>query len=179
MRLLIRDVLTYSELASVGDAFENVDLYIILQQILSDFELLIEQKQAQVSIGPLPTLVAIPSQMQQLFGNLLSNALKYAKENEPPRIEISATRQDDYWHIQVSDSGIGFPMSHATQIFNIFQRLHNKKAYSGTGIGLAICQKIVENHGGSIHAVSETNQGATFHILLPANSEIPITLLNP
>jgi light-regulated signal transduction histidine kinase (bacteriophytochrome) len=145
-----------------------VELNTVIGNVLGDLDLLIEQKGARITVGQLPALIAIPLQMQQLFSNLVTNALKYAKTDLSPQIDIHATLQKDRWHISVSDNGIGFPPSHAKQIFNIFQRLHRKHEYSGTGIGLAICQRIVENHNGEIYAESESNLGATFHMLFPA-----------
>lgn len=169
MRQLIKDILTYSQLSPTGQLFEPTDLQAIIQNVLGDFDLQIEQEHAQIIVGPLPTLPAIPQQMQQLFSNLISNALKYAKENVPPRIRITAELNDHRYHIQVSDNGIGFAPNQAKIIFNIFQRLHQHNQYSGTGIGLAICQKIIENHHGEIYADSHPDEGAVFHILLPGN----------
>jgi PAS domain S-box-containing protein len=171
MRMLISDILTYSELSQTPNQFESVDLNAVIQNVLGDLDLLIEQKQAQINVDQLPSLNAMSQQMQQLFSNLISNSLKYAKAHPSPQINISSTREKDNWHIRVSDNGIGFLPSQAKAIFNIFQRLHRKHEYTGTGIGLAICQRIVENHHGEIFAVSEPNEGATFHILLPANTQ--------
>jgi hypothetical protein len=109
--------------------------------------------------------------MSQLFGNLLSNALKFARTDIRPVITITAVAgsQEGYYHIEVKDNGIGFHQHHAEQIFSIFQRLHKKTDYSGTGIGLAMCKKIAQNHRGDIYATANPGSGATFHILLPAN----------
>jgi signal transduction histidine kinase len=165
---LIRDVLAYSELSDAAPTFEPVDLQQILYEVQSEFELLIEQKGARISYTGLPIIAGIPMQMTQLFGNLLSNALKYAKVDIPPIVAITSQTEGHFWHIQVTDNGIGFDPKHAGQIFSIFQRLHRKNEYSGTGIGLALCKKIIQNHHGEIYATSEPGQGSTFHILLPA-----------
>jgi PAS domain S-box-containing protein len=169
MRLLVRDILAYSEVSESAPAFERVDLNRVMHGVLQEFELLIEQKQAHISVSDLPTLTAIPLQMQQLFANLVSNALKYAKADIPSMISIAADLEGAFWHIRVTDNGIGFAPEHAQQIFSIFQRLHKKTDYSGTGIGLAICQKIAKNHHGQIYAASQPGEGATFHVLLPAS----------
>jgi signal transduction histidine kinase len=167
MGLLVRDILAFSELSESGPTLEMVDLGQIASEILEEFDLLIEEKQARISVGSLPILSAIPLQMQQLFGNLISNALKYAKTDVPPMIDITADREGERWHIRFADNGIGFAPEHAQQIFSIFQRLHRKSEYSGTGIGLAICQKIAQNHRGDIYATGKPGAGATFHVLLP------------
>jgi signal transduction histidine kinase len=167
MQTLIRDVLNYSVLSRTSNALEPVDLNQVLKDILAEFDLLIEQKQAQIRYPSLPTIDAVPLQMTQLFGNLLSNALKYNRPGNPPVITITCHLEDTQYHIDISDNGIGFAQEHAEQIFSIFKRLHRKTEYSGTGIGLAMCKKIVENHHGNIFARSQPGQGATFHLVLP------------
>jgi signal transduction histidine kinase len=167
MQVLIRDILAYSEVSKQSPIFEPVDLQAIVQGVLSEFDLLIEQTGAHIACTNLPVIDAIPLQMVQLFGNLLSNALKYIKAGVTPVITITATTEGTNSHIQVRDNGIGFEQQYAGQIFSIFQRLHRKAQYSGTGIGLALCKKIVENHGGQIFATSSPGEGANFHIVLP------------
>lgn len=183
MLLLIRDVLAFSQLSRDSDLVRYTDLGVIIENIVDDLELLIEQKYATVTYGKLPVVEAAPLQMSQLFGNLISNALKFTRVDCDPEISISvqALGQDalsaypmldnrcTYYHIQVSDNGIGFDQHYAEQIFEIFQRLHGKKEFEGTGIGLAMCKKILQNHHGHIYATSEEGQGATFHILIPEN----------
>jgi signal transduction histidine kinase len=171
MMTLIRDVLSYSELSKQAPAFESVDLGVVIQDVKTELELLIEQKGADIGVDGLPILEAIPLQMFQLFGNLLSNALKYSRQAVPPVIRISAQSEGGYCHIQVSDNGIGFEQEYAEQIFSIFQRLHRKTEYTGTGIGLAMCKKIAENHHGDIYASGVPGRGATFHIILPEKQE--------
>ncbi len=177
---LIRDVLSFSELSKEHQTFEAVDLNEIVIGVLSDFDLFIEQKNASVTYGELPVIEAIPLQMSQLFSNLISNSIKYSREGINPVIDISVTELSEqealkhgiseagaYCKLEFQDNGIGFDQEHASRIFHIFQRLHGKTEYTGTGIGLAICKKIAENHYGKIYAVAESQKGALFVILLP------------
>ncbi len=180
MSKLIRDVLTYSEVGSDNKGFSEVNLDSLVQEILSDYEWKINKKKADVQLGHLPKLEASPLQMQQLFSNLVSNALKYAHTGRPLIVKIGVVDMTDeekknehvrkgvdYVKIQVRDTGIGFKEEYKNRIFNIFQRLHLKSEYEGTGIGLAICNKIVENHQGWIHADGSTEEGAVFNVILP------------
>ncbi len=183
MTNLIRDVLAYSRIKEEPHAFEKVDLNKIIEILKIDFELQIEETKATIEILDLPIIDAIPSQMTQLFGNLLSNSLKYHKDGVKPVIKIFASiaklekvakrlvldKHKTYYHIQFSDNGIGFDKDHVERIFRIFQRLHGKTEFEGTGIGLAICNRIVQNHKGHISAAVGENGGATFDILLPEN----------
>jgi signal transduction histidine kinase len=122
----------------------------------------------RIEIGEMPVVHAIPYQINQLFTNLLSNAVKFSRRNDNPVIRVDATRRNGYHIICVRDNGIGFPREHKDQIFEVFRRLHDRSEYEGTGIGLAICKKIVENHHGRITAESKPGEGATFTIFLPA-----------
>ncbi|WP_194139510.1 PAS domain S-box protein [Flavobacterium hungaricum] len=180
MENLIKDVLQFSRLSESERKFELVDLNTIILETLGDFELVIEQKNAVIQSDVLPEIEAIPLQMTQLFGNLISNALKYSKADIPPLIAIrlkplceseksglSATSDADFFKIEISDNGIGFPQQHAEQIFNIFKRLHGSDQFAGTGIGLAMCRKILQNHSGMITAVSEEGLGTTFTMIMP------------
>jgi len=171
MKILIRDVLVYSQVSDQHSLFEFVNLQQIVEDLQNEFDLLIEQKQATLHFHNLPTIRAIPPQMSQLFGNLLSNALKYNRADVPLEINIHAEREGDEYHILFSDNGIGFDQQYAEQIFHIFQRLHHKTEYTGTGIGLALCKKIAENHGGDISASGAIGKGATFHIRLPISEK--------
>ncbi len=178
---LIKDLLEYSYLINHEKLFELTDLNIILKNVLSDFELLIDQKKASIQATRLPIINAVPLQMNQLFYNLISNSLKFAKENEPSSIRITSSILSEtqmtkypllnpsfrYSEIILEDNGIGFDQKYETQIFTIFQRLHDKASYKGTGIGLALCKKIVENHHGEIFVKAKEDKGATFHIILP------------
>jgi len=180
MQALIKDVLTYSELGKAATAFEPVDLNKTLEGILSDFDLLIEQKEAIIKSDKLPVIEAIPLQMSQLIGNLISNSLKFARKDTKPVItitvqqlppdEITAYSLDpsvNYTGIQFKDNGIGFKEEYADKIFSIFQRLHGKSEYEGTGIGLAMCKKIALNHNGELNARGSSDNGAVFNIILP------------
>ncbi len=182
MQTLIFDILQFSQLSKEREKFEWVDLNEVVKEVLGDYELLIEQKGALVVIDPLPRLEVIPLQISQLFTNLISNALKFKSVDRELKIHVSVRvlpasdaalyheldTAQRYYEIVVSDNGIGFSQEYAKQIFVIFQRLHNRSRYEGTGIGLALCKKIVLNHSGLIFAHSQPDHGATFTILLPA-----------
>jgi len=181
MRTLIQDLLEFSYLNNHEGLFISTDLNIIMKNILMDFELLIEQKKVDITFEMLPVVSAIPLQMNQLFYNLISNALKFSSVTISPAINITAHEltqaQIDgyptlnpslpYFEIIIKDNGIGFEQKYEQQIFTIFQRLHNNDVYIGTGIGLAISKKIIENHSGEIFAKAKKNKGAAFHIILP------------
>ena len=158
-----------SELSRQSPVFEPVNLQTIVGEVQAEFELLIEQKAARLLYQDLPTLDAIPLQMTQLFSNLISNALKYIHPDKAPLITITAGIENGQVHIEVRDNGIGFDQQYADRIFSIFQRLHRKTEYSGTGIGLAMCRRIAQNHQGAIYATSEPGQGSTFHVVLPVH----------
>lgn len=178
MSVLINDLLDYSRL-SVSALFQPTDLNEILNEVLSDFEYLINDKKAVIQCTPLCTIDAVPSQMRQIFQNLISNALKFSREGVPTIISIKCERiaakhidsepaaEGDYCRIEVSDNGIGFDESHIDKLFIIFQRLHTRATYEGTGIGLAIAKKIVDKHNGLIAARSKEHQGASFILVLP------------
>ncbi|PUZ24414.1 hypothetical protein GA0116948_10510 [Chitinophaga costaii] len=180
MLALIKELLTYAALADEQPGFARVSLQQVMEGVCADFDLLIEQKNAQVQVQALPEIEAVALQMTQLFGNLLSNALKYTRPAVQPVISITAVETDGrvwfpeaaagtcYYRVEVKDNGIGFSQEHAARIFEIFQRLHGKADFEGTGIGLAICQKIVLNHHGVIFAQSEEGVGSRFVLVLPA-----------
>ena len=181
MTSLIRDILGYSQLSKDSEVFSKTNLNDIFHGVLSDFELIIEQKNVMLTIDDMPVIEAIPLQMTQLFGNLISNSIKYSREEVAPVITVSvslATPDElnkyhlssacEYYKINFKDNGIGFKQDYAHQIFNIFQRLHSKNEYWGTGIGLAMCKKIVQNHNGDIFAFSNEGEGAHFVVYLPA-----------
>ena len=184
MQNLISDVLKFSLLSKEREKFEETDLNIILQNIVNDFELLIEQKNAVIEINELPVIEAIGLQMGQLFTNLLSNALKFGSKGSQLKITITANMLSKnelkenginsnaiFYKIEFKDNGIGFEQENAEKIFTIFQRLHGRAEYEGTGIGLAMCKKIVENHHGFIKAQSSLNNGAAFTIILPQKQD--------
>lgn len=180
MRLLIDNLLEFSRTSRHNDPLQKVNLTDILREVLTDLELKIEETNAKIQHSPLPSIICYHTQMKQLFTNLLSNAIKFRKPGEPPVINISSEEVTDkekgdrllvqdrtYYKIIVSDSGIGFEPEYSYKIFQIFQRLHGKAEYPGSGIGLAICKKIVEIHNGVLYADSELGKGAVFSIILP------------
>jgi PAS domain S-box-containing protein len=181
MSLLINDVLNFSRIVYTESEFMETDLNQILDNTLADFDLLILEKGASIRKGNLPVIEAIPVQINQLFYNLVGNALKFSKNGTPPVLTISSrilpaeeiektsnlNRQLSYSEIAFEDNGIGFEQQFAEQIFSIFERLNCQQQYSGTGIGLALCRKIAVQHQGGIRAEAEENIGATFYILLP------------
>lgn len=178
---LVKGLLEYARLTHHGDLFERTDVNGIIKDILSDFELLIEEKRAVIKIGRLPELEGIPLQIDQLFSNLVGNALKFTKEGVRPSIEISSrpllkeevrdrpalSPELSYVEITVADNGIGFEQKYGEQIFIIFQRLRKNRAHAGTGIGLSLVKRIADNHNGAVSAISEEDGGATFHVTLP------------
>ena len=186
MQLLVDDLLEFSHVSQQLQELEPVNLNDKVQKVLTDLELLIEEKGATFQIDPLPTVKGNRRQLQQLFHNLMGNALKYSKPSIPPVIVIRshtikgvdapknlpAEQLNKHFHlIEVRDNGIGFEQHYAEQIFEMFQRLHGKAEYAGTGVGLSIAKKVVENHQGYIWAESEPGQGSTFKILLPAEDK--------
>jgi signal transduction histidine kinase len=184
MQTLIDDLLAYSKLSRSQEENTLLSLTDIVNEVLSDLEITIEQKKAMIQVEELPEVMAIKGQMRQLFQNLISNALKFNAPGKCPVIHISSeivswrdvknaskmNKQSKYSRITVQDSGIGFEEKFIDRIFVIFQRLHGRSEYAGTGIGLAVCKKIVENHNGSITASSKINEGAAFTITLPLPS---------
>ncbi len=183
MSNLIKDLLAYSQL-SVPEVFQPTDLNVLLEELLADFDEVISQKKAIVEVGTLPTIDTVPTRIRQVFQNLISNALKFSKSDQPPHIQISAeqieTRAIDsnpsatggFYRIIVRDNGIGFDEKFLSRIFIIFQRLHNRTAYEGTGIGLAIAKKNIDKHNGLISAHSRVNEGASFILVLPVHQTL-------
>lgn len=171
---LIKDVLTFSRLSHDHSAFVQVDLNEVLEEVLADFELIISEKAAQIESLPLPTIKGIPVQLHQLFTNLLSNALKFNHGVPKIRIAAAIAENPDFAKafsahiITFTDNGIGFDQKYAEQAFQPFSRLSTD--FEGTGIGLSLCRRIVENHKGSIHIKSETGQGCVFEIKLPCSN---------
>jgi signal transduction histidine kinase len=180
MQQLILDLLTYSRIETKGRPFERVNLADIVQQVLLDLDMQIEQSKANIEVGDLPVVEADPGQMQQLLSNLISNALKFQPHNGRPFIKVSGNclpagqsgrgrskKPAERIQVCVSDNGIGFEEKYLDRIFQPFQRLHDRESYQGTGMGLAICRKIVERHGGAISARSKPGSGTTFVVELP------------
>jgi light-regulated signal transduction histidine kinase (bacteriophytochrome) len=182
MRALIDDLLMFSRVSTKGRPFTPVDLGQTVAQVLVDLELGVEESGAQLSIGALPTIDADPVQMRQLLQNLLTNALKFRREGVVPEVEVGARVTDGIAELTVHDNGLGFEPQYATRIFRAFERLHGTSAYPGTGIGLALCRKIVERHHGTITADGRLAGGATFTVRLPVDQPgdgVPPTSLFP
>ena len=181
MQQLIQDILAYSLNSNKTAPFESTDLNKVLERVLEELKETITTQKAIIDTTSLPQLNGIPFQLQQLFTNLLSNSLKFSKPGLAPHIVLragiapgetigdkAAVAGKPYHHISISDNGIGFLPEYSTCIFDAFQRLHGHTEYEGTGIGLAICKRIVENHGGFLLASGEPENGAVFRIYLPA-----------
>ncbi|MFL5383486.1 MAG: sensor histidine kinase [Longimicrobiaceae bacterium] len=167
MQSLIADLLSFSRVGSQGAPFEDVDLDRILERALANLGAAIEESGAEVTADPLPTVTGDPVQLGQLFQNLVGNGVKFRGE-AAPRVHVSAERAGAEWKLGVHDNGIGIEPEYVERIFVIFQRLHGRAEYPGTGIGLAICKKIVERHGGRIWVEPRPGQGSTFYFTLPA-----------
>lgn len=178
MTRLINDLLDFTRL-SVNSEFEPTDLNLVIEEVLSDLEIAIREKAAFIEVGRLPQAEVIPGQIRQVLQNLISNALKFSKKEVQPHIRIAAEKVDqcsseaapdekgEYVRLTISDNGIGFDKQYAEKIFTIFQRLHTREKYEGTGIGLAITRKIIERHHGVIYANSQEGEGASFILILP------------
>ena len=183
MSILIKDLLAYSRISTQQEVILAVPLNQVVQVVLQDLEMVIRDTNAQIDVDALPVVQGDRRQLEQLLQNLLSNALKFRRFDVPPHIRVSArviaaselpslikpTRKAEMYHqIEVTDNGIGFDEKYLDRVFQVFQRLHSKSEFSGTGIGLAICEKVITNHGGAITATSQPGQGATFQIYLPS-----------
>jgi PAS domain S-box-containing protein len=172
MSILIQDLLAFSRVTTKPQQLDQVDLNVIVKEVIGDLETSISEKDGKVSMAKLPAVWADATHMRQLFQNLISNALKFHKEGTPPKVAISVkarAKDDKYYEIHVKDNGIGFDEKYLDRIFSVFQRLHGRDTYEGTGIGLAVCRKIVERYRGKIDAKSKLNSGSTFIIKLPIN----------
>ena len=165
---LINDLLAYSRVRTENGELESTDCEAVLRHSLDNLKAAMEENGAVVTHEVLPTVTANSPQLMQLFQNLIGNAIKF-RGSEPPRIHVSASRNGSGWTFAVRDNGMGIAPEYAKRIFILFQRLHSREKYAGTGIGLAICQKIVERHGGYIWVESELGKGATFYFTLPAS----------
>jgi len=185
MDILIRDLLAFSRVSNDNHALSECDLNLVLQEVLSDLEAKIIEKRAKVYVEPLPTIPGNQHLLRSLFINLIENAIKYSRMDISPEIVVrpvhngtngsgsSKSKYNKYCRILVEDNGIGFEQKYAEHIFNMFRRLHNFAEFDGTGIGLAICKKIVEKHSGFISAQSEVNKGSRFTISLPTRNHWP------
>lgn len=168
MHALIEGLLAYSRVGAPDTKFEPVNLEAALDQAIANLQMAVDENEAQISHDPLPTVMGDESQLRQLFQNLISDAIRFRAE-EPPQIRISVEQKDQEWLFSVQDNGIGFEQEYGERIFVIFKRLHVKEKYPGTGIGLTLCRKIVECHGGQMWAESELGQGATFYFTIPVS----------
>ncbi len=179
MRTLIDDLLSFSKTYEDGSKLEPTDLNLIMEQVMENLSVMIENKKAEIKISPLPTVQVVPFQIAQVFTNLIGNALKFSNSDIPPKVSIFSElvngnnyldiglTNGSYYKIRVVDDGIGIAKGMETKIFEVFQRLHGKQEYEGTGIGLSIVKKIIENHKGIINAENNTGRGSTFTIYLP------------
>jgi light-regulated signal transduction histidine kinase (bacteriophytochrome) len=185
MQILLHDLLTLSRVTSKAQPFEPVELKKVVEDVVSDLEVRIEQTGAQVEIGRLPTIDADAAQMRQLLQNLISNALKFQRPGGTPEVIISgrvfentaeslagSMPGEEICQIMVRDNGIGFDEQYVDRIFQVFQRLHSRSEYEGTGIGLAVCRKIADRHGGTISAKSAEGEGATFIVTMPVKQRM-------
>jgi two-component system sensor kinase len=169
MKALISDLLTYSRVGTRGKPFEPTDLANILERAMFNLKVAIEESGVVITHDTLPVVVADGSQLTQLFQNLIGNAIKF-RGDKRPRVHVGAELQGDHWLFSVRDEGIGIAPEHAERIFLIFQRLHTRQEYAGTGIGLAVCKKTIERHGGRIWVESEPNKGSVFYFTIPVRN---------
>lgn len=169
MQALINDLLTYSRVGRQDHQRERLPLKSIVERALSNLGAALEETGATVRTGDLPTVLGDASQLMRLFQNLIGNALKFRGERTP-EIAVAAEPGDDgFWIVSVSDNGIGIEPRHVDRVFAIFQRLHSRQEYPGTGIGLSVCRRIVERHGGSIWVESVPGEGSSFRFTLPTD----------
>lgn len=167
MSEMIKDIIDFSKTGGFEKNFAPVNLSNLVEDITEMFGPRINETGADIIVDKLPVVNGNREQLERLFQNLISNALKFYKNGEHPKLEITASMKDNYWLFCFKDNGIGISSKYFSQIFVLFQTLHSKSEYGGSGIGLALCKKIVENHGGSIWVVSEEGKGAAFYFTLP------------
>jgi signal transduction histidine kinase len=193
MQALINNLLDFSRHSVSSSDFRKTDLNIVLKETLNELEMDIEKNSAAINMGELPVISVVPGLIQQLFYNLLSNAIKFRKKTVIPQINISANKMTSnelleftthangipYYKIVFEDNGIGFDENHSLEIFKVFKRLHSYQEYAGTGVGLSICKKIIEQHNGFIKAKSRLNEGSSFIICLPETQRLNPTSPNP
>jgi len=173
MKSIIFDLLEYSRVGRMGDPINPVNLNQLMEEVKSLLKVQIEETKASIDFTELPEINSQKSQLRQVIQNIISNAIKYRRKGVDPIIKLDVNETDTHWKFVISDNGIGIADEYFERIFVIFQRLHNKEEYSGTGIGLAICKKIIENLGGKIWVESEENKGSRFLFILPKKAQIP------
>ncbi len=171
MRTLINDLLEYSRVESHGNPFETVDCNSALSEAMADLEVSISESEATITSDRLPEVFGDPVQIAHVLENLIANAIKFRREDAAPLIHVSSGRNGEGWQISVRDNGIGIRPRYHDRIFGMFKRAHKRSKYPGTGIGLALCSKMVERHGGRMWVESEVGQGSTFHFTIPAGEE--------
>lgn len=171
MRALIDDLLTYARVSSRARPLERTELSPLVDEVLRALAARIAEQHAVIDREPLPAVMADRRQLGQLFQNLIANALKFHKKDAAPHVRIGAIRDGACWRVSIADDGIGIASEYREKVFVIFQRLHSRDEYEGTGLGLAVCRKIVDRHGGKIWVESEPGRGATFHFTLPVLPE--------
>ena len=169
MQTLINDLLTFSRVSTRAQPFAMVDLNSLIQDVISDLEVQIDRTHGKLQVSDLPTIEADPTQMHQLMQNVISNGLKFHKIDIAPIVKITAKVSGNKCKISIKDNGIGFDMQYLDRIFKPFQRLHSRQEYEGSGMGLAICRRIIERHRGEITAVSTLDEGSTFIVTIPIN----------
>lgn len=177
MKSLIQDLLRFSQAGTAVASFRPVSAGLLMEQALSNLEVAIEESQAQISSDTLPVVVADSNLLMQVFQNLIGNAIKFHGDR-PPTIHVTATEQDSSWVFAIRDNGIGIDQQHSARIFQIFERLHGADQYPGTGVGLAIAQKVVERHGGAIWFESQVGSGTTFYFSIPIQHAIAMAQTN-
>ncbi|MEZ5317165.1 MAG: PAS domain S-box protein [Vicinamibacterales bacterium] len=168
MQMLIHDLLQYARVGTRGKEFRETSTEQIVRDTVQNLAGVVEETGARIRVGPLPTVRGDQSQLAQVFQNLIGNALKFRRSDAPPVVDVSAEEEDGAWVFRVADNGIGIDQKYFDRIFQMFQRLHGREQYEGTGIGLALCKKIVERHGGRITVSSEPGRGTTFAFTIPA-----------
>ncbi len=170
MKQIINDLLEYARVSTRGAPRESTNMDILLKGALSDLQIAVEDTKGEVTNDPLPTLLVDPKQVQQVFYNLIANALKFHR-NDTPRVHVSAKENNNEWVLSVKDNGVGIDMNQANRLFQLFQRLEGRGDYPGTGIGLAMCKRIIERHGGKIWVESELGKGSTFFFSIPSQTK--------
>ncbi len=169
MKTLIKDLLDYSRIGREKQ-FEPVDCNTAFAEVMADLAKVIKENKAIITAENLPVVNAFPTELKLLFQNLVSNSIKFQQPGIAPHIDISTSKENSHWHFKFRDNGIGIEKQYQQRIFIIFQRLHNRSVYEGSGIGLAHCKKIVELHGGTIWVESEAGKGSIFHFTIAENT---------